>query len=477
MKLGSRIFLAYLLISIICFLYPASQFVKDLRITFRESVEETLIDHATLLANLVGAQMEAGRFNPEDLYPTFNRTYSRPLDARIYGITKTGVDLRVYITDSAGRVVFDSKNRSNIGANYSRWRDVALTLKGQYGARTTRDNPDDPSTSVLYVAAPILVDGKTAGVLTVAKPTTNINALFNTGKPKILKLWYLAAALATLLSFLVSLWLTRPIKRLTRYANDVREGKRSPLPSLGRSEMRDMGLALENMREALEGKKYVEQYVHTLTHEIKSPISAIKGAAELLDEQMPAEKRSRFLSNIRTEANRIQDLVDRMLKLSELEAQKTLQNVESIQLDALAAEVLESKGPMLLSKGLQVTCQIDPDIVVQGDPFLLHQALSNIIQNSIDFSEEGGAIGMTARLDEGVVAVAVEDQGPGIPDYCREKVFDRFFSLQRPATGKKSTGLGLNFVREVAVLHGGEVRLENLPGKGLRAVMSLPMWL
>lgn len=86
-----------------------------------------------------------------------------------------------------------------------------------------------------------------------------------------------------------------------------------------------------------------------------------------------------------------------------------------------------------------------------------------------------GAIGITAGLDEGMVAVVVEDEGPGIPDYCKEKVFDRFFSLQRPATGKKSTGLGLNFVREVAVLHGGEVSLENLPGKGLRAVIRVPM--
>jgi two-component system sensor histidine kinase CreC len=191
---------------------------------------------------------------------------------------------------------------------------------------------------------------------------------------------------------------------------------------------------------------------------------------------MPAEKRSRFLSNIRIEASRIQDLVDRMLKLSELEAQKTLQNVESIQLGTLAAEVLESKEPMLSSKGLRVSSQINDQILVQGDPFLLHQALSNMIQNAIDFSEEGGAIGITAGLDEGMVAVAVEDEGPGIPDYCRDKVFDRFFSLQRPATGKKSTGLGLNLVREVAVLHGGEVRLENLPGKGLRAVLSLPIW-
>lgn len=474
MKLASRIFSAYLLISIICFLYPATRFVKDLRMFFLESVEDSLKDHATLLANLVGNQMEAERFNPDELYSAFAETYSRPLAARIYGFTKTGVDLRAYITDAAGRVVFDSRHRDNVGADYSKWRDVDLTLKGEYGARSTRDNPDFQSSSVLYVAAPILVDGRIAGSLTVAKPTTNINAFLQYEKPRILKIWYASAALAILLSFLVSLWLTHPIKRLTRYANDVRDGKRSPLPPMGRSELRDMGSALENMREALEGKKYVEQYVHTLTHEIKSPLSAIRGAAELLDEQMPPEQRARFLSNIRTEAGRIQDLVDRMLQLSELEAQKTLQNVELVRLESLVGSVLESKAPILSGKK-QVSCEMERDVQLHGDPFLLHQALSNIIQNAIDFSHSGGRIGVTAAIEGRMLLLAVEDEGPGIPDFSKERVFERFFSLQRPDTGKKSTGLGLNFVREVAVLHGGEIRLENLPVKGLRAVMSLPV--
>jgi two-component system sensor histidine kinase CreC len=475
MKLAARIFFAYLLISVICFSYPVSRFVRDLRMFFLESVEDPLADHATLLASIVGTQMEAKRFKPEDLYQAFSDTYSRTLPAQIYGFPKTGVDLRVYITDVSGKVIFDSLGSENIGADYSTWRDVSRTLSGEYGTRTTRKDPKDPTTSVLYVAAPILVHGKTAGVLTVAKPTTNINAFIQRERPRILRLWYLAAALAILLSFLVSLWLTHPIKRLTRYANDVRDGKRAKLPSMGHSELRDMGLSLENMREALEGKKYVEQYVQTLTHEIKSPLSAIRGAAELLDEQMPPEKRQRFLFNIRTEANRIQDLVDRMLKLSELEARKTLQNVESVSLTALVGTVLESFEPILSRKGLDVACRLADDVRVQGDPFLLHQAISNIIQNSIDFSPAGGRIGIDVQVEEGRLFLTVDDEGPGIPEYCWERVFDRFFSLQRPDTGKKSTGLGLNFVKEVATLHGGEILLENLPEKGARAIFSLPV--
>jgi len=236
-----------------------------------------------------------------------------------------------------------------------------------------------------------------------------------------------------------------------------------------------MGMALENMREALEGKKYVEQYIHTLTHEIKSPLSAIRGAAELLEEQMPAEKRARFLGNIRTEAARIQDLVDRMLELAELETRQTLRNEETVTLGSLVNTVLESKSPILSRKGLHLAREVDENIKVTGDTFLLHQALSNIIQNSIDFSLPGQWITISSRLEGGRLGLRVDDEGPGIPDHYREKVFDKFFSLQRPDTGKKSTGLGLNFVREVATLHGGEIMLENLPGKGLRAVFRLPM--
>jgi two-component system, OmpR family, sensor histidine kinase CreC len=475
MKLASRIFLSYLLISVVCFYYPVSHVFKDLRIFFLESVEDPLADQANILASIAGTWMEAGRLDTARLSAAFDETYSRSLPAQIYGFPKTRVDLRIYITDISGKVVFDSMGKENIGADYSRWRDVSRTLKGEYGARTTRGNPADPASTVLHVGAPIIVKGKTVGVLTVAKPTTNINAFLNMERPKILTLWYLSATLAILLSFVVSLWLTHPIKRLTRYANAVRDGKKARLPAMGRSELRDMGMALENMREALEGKKYVEQYIHTLTHEIKSPLSAIRGAAELLDEQMPAEKRTRFLSNIRTEAARIQDLVERMLELSELETRKALSIEEQVSINALVNTVLESKAPILSSKDLRVEQHMSDDLSVRGDPFLLHQALSNIIQNSIDFSGRGGHIAIASRIDGERVALVVEDEGAGIPEHYRERVFDKFFSLQRPDTGKKSTGLGLNFIREVATLHGGAIELTNLPGRGVRAVLSLPV--
>lgn len=474
MKLGTRIFLAFLVIFAICFYYPVDRIVKDLRLFFLESLEDPLVDQANILAAFAGAEMEAGRFDPETFRGVFGRIESLPLSARIYDFTKTTVDVHVYITDGEGRVLFDSRDQGNEGTDYTCWRDVSLTLQGQYGARTTRLDPGDPTSSVLYVAAPILVHGKTAGVLTVAKPTANINAFLGDATPRVLRVWIVSALLAILLAFFVSWWITRPVQWLTRYANDVRDGKRVQLPRLGGGELGEMGQAIEKMKEALEGRKYVEEYIQTLTHEIKSPISAIRGSAELLDEEMPRERRDRFLANIRSEAGRIQDIVDRMLELSELETRKTLRNVETLFPAALAASVLEGGEWRFSPKKIQAGLTVVQDVPVTGDRFLLRQALSNLFQNAVDFSPEGGRIEITVTSDGRSVFFSVEDGGPGIPEYAMGKVFDKFFSLHRPDTGKKSTGLGLNFVKEVASLHRGRVRLENRREGGLRAVMILP---
>ena len=474
MKLGPRIFFCYLFVFVICFYYPIDWIVDNLRTRYLEGVEDPLVDQANIMAAIVGLQMEVGQFDADRLWQAFSDVYSRPLSAKIYKLNKKQVDIRIYITDSIGKIIFDSENKDNWGTDYSIWRDVRLTLDGKYGARTTQKNIEDPTSSVLYVAAPILVNGKIGGVLTVVKPTTNINNFLKKARPQIFKVGIVAVLAAVLLSFIVSTLITRPIKRLTRYAEDISQGKRVTFPKLDKSEIGEMGNAFEKMQEALEGKKYVEQYVQKLTHEIKSPLSAIRGAAELLEEKMSLEQRDRFLSNIRNEANRIQEIVDRMLELSALETKKILQKMESLSFRSLIKTVLESKQPILSKRKLNMSVHVQDNIMVKGDSFLLHQAISNLIQNAIDFSPDHSKIELTSQVDGKVLKFVVKDNGPGIPDYAEEKIFDKFFSLKRPDSGKRSTGLGLNFVREVAILHKGEVILENRSGKGLRATLTLP---
>ena len=117
---------------------------------------------------------------------------------------------------------------------------------------------------------------------------------------------------------------------------------------------------------------------------------------------------------------------------------------------------------------------ISDTLFVKGDSFLLNQAIANLIQNAIDFSPEHGTINICCRPKGRLIRLEIADAGPGIPDYAEGKIYDKFFSLQRPDTGKKSTGLGLNFVKEVAELHFGSVKLENRKTGGVKAMFTLP---
>lgn len=475
MNLGTRIFVCYLVIFAACFYYPIHWMLGSLDARYRESVEEIMVDHATILAAQVAERMQSGRFDPGELRRIFRQAQQQPLDARIYDLHKTLVDSNFYLTDATGRVISDSRQPSEVGADYSQWRDVLLTLQGEYGARTSRRNPLDPTTSSLHVAAPVRVDGRMAGSLTLIKPTASINAFMAQSQPRVLRAAALSLATAVVLSFIFSFWLTRPIKRLIQYADGIREGHPVPYPDLGKSEIADLGAALHKMQLALEGKQYVEEYVQNLTHEIKSPLSAIRGAAELIDAQMPPEKRQQFLNNIRNESLRIGRIVETMLELASLENRRMQPDADPIDLRALLKNVIESKRPLLAQKGIALHLSDPVEVSLKGNSFLFHQAVANLLQNAIDFSPERSQIELRTEVAADGLILTVTDQGAGIPDYAMDRVFEKFYSLQRPDTGRKSTGLGLNLVREVARAHNGSVRLRKRESGGTEAVLVLPL--
>jgi two-component system sensor histidine kinase CreC len=474
-RLGIVVFLALVLILGLCLFYPLQQLGNRLRTAYLESAEDPLIDTANILAAMVGQATEQGNFRPDELYRVFQEVRGRNVAAQIYEMRKNKIDLSIYITDAKGILLFDSDNRATIGRDFSQWRDVKLTLAGQYGARIRRDplNPDAPA--ALLVAAPVRVKGQIAGVLTVVKPTTNIAVFADAVRPRVYMTAVLSLAAAVILALIVSMWVNQQVGRLTAYANNVREGRRVAFPKLAPTELKTMGIAFEKMREALEGRAYVEQYVGALTHEIKSPLSAIRGAAEILEgPSIPPEQRARFLANIQGETRRIQELVDRMLKLTELESRRELGSRVPVDLAAMVRGIVETAEPTLAQKHLRPEIDVPSGMTVPGDPLLIHLAISNLVENAIAFSPNHGRIGVTATLNGPAIELCIDDEGPGIPEFARSRIFEKFFSLERPETGKKSTGLGLNFAREVAVLHEGRVDVNNLPERGLRARLILP---
>jgi two-component system sensor histidine kinase CreC len=211
----------------------------------------------------------------------------------------------------------------------------------------------------------------------------------------------------------------------------------------------------------------VSDYVQALTHELKSPIAAIQGAAELIEEDMPPETRKRFMDNIRNESTRMQELIERLLELASLEYRPELESSETLDINELLHDVIDSLEPMAQARQVSIELSACENSQIHGDPFLLSKAFANILKNAIEFSPPDSRVSISSEAKQNRLIVSICDQGGGVPDYAREKVFDRFFSLPRP-DGRKGSGLGLSFVREIAALHRASVMVEdNRLGSGI----------
>jgi two-component system sensor histidine kinase CreC len=474
-SLRVQLILAFALFSGLGFSYLAYSIMRDTRPRYLEAMEDGLVEDARLFAALLGRGMRGDTLNLEGLRETFSEARRRPFSARINEAVKTSMNMRLYVTGADGIVRFDSEGGRDEGRDFSRWRDVNLTLNGRYGARSTRADPSDPSSSVHFVAAPIWHEGRIVGVVSVGKPSESLDVFVRAARAKIALAGLTAAAAVALLGWLASLWITRPVTRLTRYARAVRDGEpASPPRAIGRSEFRELATAFEEMREALEGRKYVEGYVISLAHALKSPLASVRGAAELLQEDPPPEARRRFAENVGIEARRMDRLVGRMLELASLENRRALEDARDLSVKEWVRDTLSEFEALAERHGVRLEATGADDSVVRGDAFLLRQALGNLVENALDFTPSGSMIHVAWKARAGRVTLTVEDSGPGIPEYALERAFEKFFSLPRPSTGRKSTGLGLGWVKEVTRLHGGEISLENRAQGGLRVVWSLP---
>ncbi|MGP2471112.1 two-component system sensor histidine kinase CreC [Yersinia sp. 2540 StPb PI] len=472
MKIGVRLLLGYFLIVAIAGYFVIRIFVQEVKPGVRRATEGTLVDTATLLAQFARQDMLLDNVASGQLAQAFASLNLRPIGANIEGIRKDRNEYRVYLTDADGRVIFDSSGKA-VGQDYSRWNDVWLTLRGEYGARSTRTNPADEQSSVMYVAAPVIAENKIIGVLSVGKPNISMAPVIKRSERKILLAGSVLLGIALLIGLGFVWWINRAIGKLVDYAERVAEGQVVALPAIGSSELNDLARALESMRLKLDGKAYIEQYVHTMTHELKSPLAAITGAAELLRESPPPATAQRFIVNIEQQSARIRQLVDKMLVQARLESRVDLQ-FSPLDISHILKQTFSAKEAQAVSRGIYLQLKSADSAILTGDGLLLSQALTNLIDNALDFTPSGGAVILSGERHEGEYLITVEDNGSGIPDYAQEKIFDRFYSLPR-ADSPKSTGLGLNFVREVVAIHRGQISLENRLPQGVSAYLTLPL--
>lgn len=388
---------------------------KQVKPTAQQVVEDTLIDTTHLLANIVKDTVlnhthNLQKINIQEIETNINHKNSTPLphqiqptqitspqtlkkqlddafiadiSAKVWNNHKADLDFHLYITNQKGTVIYDSEQMA-MGKDYSRWNDVYLTLQGKYGARATEKIAGDATSSVMYVAAPIKHQGDIIGVLTIGKPNRSLLPYLERTKENMIKTALWMGFISLVLSALVALWIRRSIYLVNAYTQSLAKDANKPFFFLA-SELNDLSNSIETMRDALENKAYVTQYVHTLTHELKSPITAIQASSELLAEELPEADRTQFSKNIYHQCQKLLGLVEHMLLLAKLEQPNFKLDKKPLNLADLIQELINQNVSKIQKQHIDLHIDIDNGISIIADRFWLCQAIQNILENAIHF--------------------------------------------------------------------------------------------
>lgn len=460
-NISLKIFLGYFLLVGLAAWFVLTIFVNEVKPGVRQAMEDSLVDTANVLAALAANDVISNQIQSGSFAKGLAQYQSYATKADIWGVAKKTADYRVYITNAQGIVIFDSVNIA-IGQDYSRWNDVYLTLRGKYGVRSSQVIAgDEQSDTVMYIAAPIKSNNQIIGALTVAKPNRTLLPFIERAQNKIVRWGALLLSLSLIIGVLFTWRFTRKIHKLRDYAIDVAKGKKVLPPSSSNDELAELASAMQTMRHELDGKLYIQDSIQHLAHELKSPITAIQGALELISPNMPAVDQAHFLMQIKTQSNRVQTIIQNMLGLAALEHQQQLTHLTEINVSDLVRTQIAHLTDKANQRKIKFQLTENASTRVKVEAFLLGQAIYNVLENALEFSPADTTIQVIISHDQGKAFIRILDQGSGIPDYASDKIFDKFYSLPRPATGQKSTGLGLNFVQEVLKLHGGSIQLQN----------------
>jgi two-component system phosphate regulon sensor histidine kinase PhoR len=236
-------------------------------------------------------------------------------------------------------------------------------------------------------------------------------------------------------------------------------------------------LVLHDITELRKADRVRRDFVANVSHELRTPLTAVRGYVEaLMDDPSTPEQRQKFLEVIDRHTARMERLVRDLLRLARLDAQQETAERHPCDVESQFKSVSIDLATLIDAKKVRIELAVDPDAcVVQFDPTKLHDALRNLLENAVKYSPEGGRVTLAAAAEGGQVALTVSDEGPGLAESDFERVFERFYRVDKSRTADPGgTGLGLSIVKHLVELHGGRVMARNNPGGGAVFSILLP---
>jgi signal transduction histidine kinase len=329
---------------------------------------------------------------------------------------------------------------------------------------------------------PIKVNGVTVGTMVTRQPTVRVNPAETAFLNRVKEIYIVGGigvtALALLLAFLLSRTLTRPIRELTAATRAVSAGQLTQeVPVRSRDELGELAASFNRMNaELARSTELRRQMTADIAHDLRTPVSVILGHAEAVHDGVLKPSLETF-EIIRDEIGRLGKLIEDLRTLSRADAGELPIERRAVAPARLLEDVRAINQHRAGQKKIALKLQAPeglPDINV--DPDRMMQVMSNVVDNALQYTPEGGRIVLSAQLADGALELSVQDSGPGIPEGELDRIFDRFYrsdpSRQRDANG---SGLGLAIAKSIVEKHSGRIWAESKQGEGTTIFIRLPI--
>ena len=377
----------------------------------------------------------------------------RNTPAKSFDIAKE--DLRITWIDKDGTVLYDNDANADMLENHADRPEVKSAFRIGEGECVRNSNTMNMTT--FYYA--LLLDNGT--VLRVATQARSIWNVFLTAAPMIAAILVLIIVVCVFLAHVLTRQLLLPIEVM---AENMEDTSKAPAYKELVPFVNTIRAQHENI---LMAAKVRQDFTANVSHELKTPLTAISGYAELIENHMvDPEQETRFAQEIQQNANRLLSLINDIIRLSELDNSENLIHYEQVDLDAVAQECVSNLTVNAEKRGVQLFYEGEP-CELRADRGMLSELIDNLTANAIRYNNEGGEVHVKVQHENMQPVLIVSDNGIGIPKDQQERIFERFYRVDKSRSKQTGgTGLGLAIVKHIVELHDAQITVESEPGKG-----------
>ena len=384
------------------------------------------------------------------------------VSAALSSMAETGVN-RILVTDTAGRILYDSRKENSAVGKYAFYSEIAEALWGNDAFYCTYDEQAFFS----RMAEPVVYHNEIVGAVYVYEYDTAQAELLKGFQQNLRTISLVVGILVLVISMMLSRMLTKSITNLLTAIRQVREGAYSTRAEVrGGDEIAQIAAEFNSLTDRLATTEEARRrFVSDASHEMKTPLAGIQLMTDSIlqtEDMNPAMVRE-FVSDIGQEAQRLNRITEHLLALTRLDSGSVEQVTEhtATAVGTVVERVVRMLGVVAQEKGVALTCDCDKHAIVRATENDVHQILYNLMENGIKYSAAGGFVHTCATVEGAFVTITVEDNGIGIPESDRPHIFERFYRVDKMRSrAVGGTGLGLSIVKDTVEYRGGTITVD-----------------